>query len=247
MPIDPTDALQFVERSLSSIPAAVVVIVLLAGPTTVWLLYRFVVQPRTSRYANGHLDVLWVCSDCRSVNEVRLSRCYRCGLERAAITGALQVFDGDGLVTLDGDEHHWAADAGAIEPAALESEAATTATAMGTRPDPAPLPALVGNRIAPRPLVAVGPGKPPPAAAATSPAVEPAAVEPPTVEPAAVEPAAVEPEPAPAPEPAPVLEPVPEPVAVPVARAKKRTRSAAGSRRSSAAPAADPVDPIVEG
>ena len=103
MPIDPSDSIQAVERSINAIPAAAVVIVLLTGPTILWLLYRFVVQPRTSRYGGSHDELLWVCADCRSVNEVGHTRCYHCGLDRAAITGPLQVFDGEGLVTLDSE------------------------------------------------------------------------------------------------------------------------------------------------
>ena len=52
-------------------PTALMVIILLTGPTLVWLLYQFVVQPRTSRYAGGSSDLLWVCSRCRSANEAR--------------------------------------------------------------------------------------------------------------------------------------------------------------------------------
>jgi hypothetical protein len=55
-----------------------IAIVLLGGPTAAWLLYRFVVQPRTRRLSRLDGSAMWVCPNCRSVNELRMSRCYRC-------------------------------------------------------------------------------------------------------------------------------------------------------------------------
>ena len=52
--------------------------VLLGGPTAAWLLYRFVVQPRSSRYRGADPSSMWICASCRSVNDLRLARCYRC-------------------------------------------------------------------------------------------------------------------------------------------------------------------------
>src|SRR4026208_415348 len=135
MPIDPSDSIQALERSLNSGPAAALVIALLTGPTILWLLYRFVVQPRTSRYGVTQAELLWVCADCRSVNEVGHTRCYHCGLDRTAITGPLQVFDGEGLVTLDADHPD---DDLEVVPAAFGIATPTVATALGTRPEPVP-------------------------------------------------------------------------------------------------------------
>ena len=62
------------------VPTVLIAIVLLGGPTAAWLLYRFVVQPRTmrarARAAGG--SAMWVCPTCRSVNDLAQTRCYRC-------------------------------------------------------------------------------------------------------------------------------------------------------------------------
>jgi hypothetical protein len=60
------------------VPPILIAIVLLGGPTSVWLLYRFVVQPRNKRMGGMDASSMWVCANCRSVNELRMSRCYRC-------------------------------------------------------------------------------------------------------------------------------------------------------------------------
>jgi hypothetical protein len=65
------------------VPPALLAIVLLGGPTAGWLLYRFVVQPRTNRLRSSNREALWVCPHCRSANEVHLRRCYRCDAEPA--------------------------------------------------------------------------------------------------------------------------------------------------------------------
>lgn len=187
MPIEPSDAIENIQRSLDLIPPAIFAIIFLAGPTAAWLLYRFVVQPRMRRYAADGSELLWICERCRSANEVRSSRCYRCALEREAIVGALEVVDGDGIVSLDplGDDD----DGGLAGPAGVPvmataarsrppvavgpgrtAPAASTAiapAAASARPDLSV--ALVGD--GPRPPVAVGPGTP---ASATAPPALPA-------------------------------------------------------------------------
>jgi hypothetical protein len=65
------------------VPPAVIAMVLLGGPTAGWLLYRFVVQPRTARMRAFARATLWVCPNCRSVNDLRLRRCYRCDAQPA--------------------------------------------------------------------------------------------------------------------------------------------------------------------
>lgn len=104
MPFDPSEAAQWLENTVGIVPAALLAIILLAGPTTAWLLYHFVVQPRTSRYVASEVDLLWVCEDCRSANEIRSSRCYSCGLERDEMVGDLRVVDEGGIVTLTADD-----------------------------------------------------------------------------------------------------------------------------------------------
>jgi hypothetical protein len=63
---------------ISAVPPALIAMVLLGGPTAAWLLYRFVVQPRTRRYRGVDPSAMWICPSCRSVNDLRLARCYRC-------------------------------------------------------------------------------------------------------------------------------------------------------------------------
>jgi hypothetical protein len=63
---------------VGTIPPALIAMVLLGGPTAAWLLYRFVVQPRSSRYRGVDSSAMWICPSCRSVNDLRLARCYRC-------------------------------------------------------------------------------------------------------------------------------------------------------------------------
>jgi hypothetical protein len=65
------------------VPPALIAMVLLGGPTAGWLLYRFFVQPRTARLRAFNRATLWVCPNCRSVNDLRLRRCYRCDAQPA--------------------------------------------------------------------------------------------------------------------------------------------------------------------
>jgi hypothetical protein len=63
---------------IGMIPPVLIAIALLGGPTAGWLLYRFVVQPRTRRMRGIDPSTMWVCPSCRSINAMRLTRCYRC-------------------------------------------------------------------------------------------------------------------------------------------------------------------------
>jgi hypothetical protein len=160
VPLDPGDIVAQLQRMVGLVPGALLAIVILAGPTTAWLLYRFVVQPRTRRFAHDGDPLLWICSDCRSANEVRHSRCYRCGLERDAIVGDLQVLDGDGLVALPIDvAYGWSGLPDDAIPDAVPPIPATSWPAAATAAPPPPVRTqpLAGK---PRRLVAVGPGRP---------------------------------------------------------------------------------------
>lgn len=172
MLIEPTDVIENVQRNLSLMPPAILAIIFLAGPTVAWLLYRFVVQPRTRRYAADGSDLLWICDQCRSANEVRSSRCYSCAMERDEIV-ALQVVDGDGIVSLDALDDEEEPDGGPVGVPVMARTARSRApVAVGPGPAPAAarpqaVPdlsvALVGDgRRAP---VAVGPGTPAPVVA----------------------------------------------------------------------------------
>jgi hypothetical protein len=76
--------LDALRAGIGLVPPALIAMVLLGGPTAVWLLYRFLVQPHAARMraidrAQG--PMFWVCPDCRSVNEIGRRWCYRCDAE----------------------------------------------------------------------------------------------------------------------------------------------------------------------
>jgi hypothetical protein len=93
-PDDLSDFIRSAQLALHGISPALVAIVLLAGPTVLWLVYRFLVQPHTSRYVEGGVDPFWVCENCRSANAVQRSQCYRCGFEPDAAND-LELVVGD--------------------------------------------------------------------------------------------------------------------------------------------------------
>lgn len=141
MPTEITAALDAIQRALTAIPGALVVIVLLGGPTAVWIVYRAVMAAQRGRYLADHEQPMWICGSCRSANTLKDDRCYRCGRDAGDVE-ALQFIGRDGVVTL--------ADAGspgvAVGPGRGTAAPPVTASsgAEGTR------------------RVAVGPGKPTP-------------------------------------------------------------------------------------
>jgi hypothetical protein len=82
-----------IRAGIGAVPAALIAMILLGGPTAGWLLYRFVVQPRTIRMRLRGVDraAMWICANCRSVNALRLPRCYRC--DALPLEGELEVID----------------------------------------------------------------------------------------------------------------------------------------------------------
>lgn len=78
MPFDVDYWITALRAGIGLVPPILIAIVLLGGPTAAWLLYRFVVQPRAKRLGSMDAAAMWVCPNCRSVNELRMSRCYRC-------------------------------------------------------------------------------------------------------------------------------------------------------------------------
>jgi hypothetical protein len=147
MPIDPSGVIEWLERTLAGIPAALLVIAFLAGPTAAWFLYRYLVRPRANHVDMGTLDLLWICERCRSANEIRSSRCYACGLEVDAMTGELEIVDGTGVTGSPGvGEVGDMGDAGSsTELPALSPTAGSgrppTAVGPGPRPTtPVPIP-----------------------------------------------------------------------------------------------------------
>jgi hypothetical protein len=150
--MEPTGLIEGLQESIDAVPGALLAIALLVGPTVIWLFYRFVLQPRTSRYAGDGPEPLWVCADCRSANQIRAARCYACGLERAFVDGEIEVVDGDRVVALG------PTDQGTTEPVSTRIPVAVMA--QDVKP----------AATAPRRLVAVGPGGAPEEAPTDAPA-----------------------------------------------------------------------------
>jgi hypothetical protein len=75
---DITHLIEALRAGVDLIPPPIIAMVLLGGPTAGWLLYRYVVQPRSSRMHGVDASALWVCPSCRSVNGMHMARCYRC-------------------------------------------------------------------------------------------------------------------------------------------------------------------------
>ena len=93
MNIDLSSWLRSIEVGLGLVPGALIAILLLAGPTAIWLLYRYVAQPRSSRYRATVGGAMWICPACRSVNELRMANCYRC--DHVPNEADLRVIDPD--------------------------------------------------------------------------------------------------------------------------------------------------------
>lgn len=159
MPIELTDAFDDLQRSLRLVPPAILAIVFLAGPTAAWILYRLMIaQPQMRRRAADGSDLLWICERCRSANEIRSSRCYRCAMERDETVGALKIVDGEAIVTLDPDDGDPAYPLGQPVTAAATARPPVAVGPGRSRPEPASETVEpVGERR--RRSVAVGPGK----------------------------------------------------------------------------------------
>lgn len=166
MPAELSSLVQSLEAGIAAIPPAIIAIVLLAGPTFIWLIYRYVVQPRTSRYGATEDGAYWICDNCRSANALRRSHCYRCGFA-PEITEDIRVIESD----IDAPEITVSPGipVGPGRPAIAETETSDAETETeiepGLEPDNQPLPVLTGrpSATAPRRAVVVG-RRPPPEA-----------------------------------------------------------------------------------
>src|SRR5262249_46250653 len=91
MPIDLDSSLAAFARGLELIPRVIIAPLLLAGPTLLWLLYRFLVRPGTFRQRHEAPDVtVWVCGACASLTPVDQLLCYRCRAERPSAVVELE-------------------------------------------------------------------------------------------------------------------------------------------------------------
>jgi hypothetical protein len=90
VPIDLSAFGESLQRGLGEIPPVAIALTLLAGPTLLLIGYRLVGVARRMQSREIAAEPFWVCHDCRSVNELRHTNCYRCGLARDA-TAELEV------------------------------------------------------------------------------------------------------------------------------------------------------------
>ena len=81
--MDLSGIVESLQRGLTGIPLVAYALILLGGPTAALIGYRLiVVARRAATSSSAEAAPFWVCQSCRSVNELRLSRCYRCAIER---------------------------------------------------------------------------------------------------------------------------------------------------------------------
>jgi hypothetical protein len=84
MPVDPSGLLDAISNVVSQIPTGLLVAVFLVGPTAIWLIARFANPSEPAkRVKTVPENMLWVCASCRSINDDRAARCYRCHGSRA--------------------------------------------------------------------------------------------------------------------------------------------------------------------
>jgi len=104
LPTEFIDALNAIQTGLGEVPVPVLAVILLGGPTLLWLGFRyFVVQARNEATPTGDALVLfWICERCRSANEVPGTHCYQCGIDQAETRGVLQIVAGDRRIVVDG-------------------------------------------------------------------------------------------------------------------------------------------------
>ena len=94
MPIDLGALGDSLRNGFEQIPPIVIALALLAGPTAALVVYRLVsASRRTPVSTEVEVSPYWVCQDCRSVNELRQTRCYSCGLSRDAIPEVEVIID----------------------------------------------------------------------------------------------------------------------------------------------------------
>jgi hypothetical protein len=104
MPIDLSALGESLGRGLSEIPPVAIALALLAGPTAAMIGYRLIGVARRLP-AEGQIEAapFWVCHDCRSINELRQTRCYHCSQSRDATPEVEVILDAPirGPVTFD--------------------------------------------------------------------------------------------------------------------------------------------------
>jgi hypothetical protein len=132
------------QRGLGEIPRIAIVLALIAGPTAAFIGYQLLRVTQRMQSSQVGAPPLWVCHDCRSVNELRISHCYRCGAERDA-AGELELI----------------VDQPASRPSTFEAPAGSPFAATGANAEQrgrGPGTAVMADRPSAGEAVAVGPG-----------------------------------------------------------------------------------------
>jgi hypothetical protein len=94
MPIDLGALGESLQDGFGQIPPIVIALALLAGPTAALIVYRLVSSARRTPVSTDvEASPYWVCQDCRSINELRQSRCYSCGLSQDATPEVEVIID----------------------------------------------------------------------------------------------------------------------------------------------------------
>ena len=145
--MDLSALIESLQRGFGQIPPVAIALGLLAGPTAALIVYRLMGAARRVQ-VSPEVDVapLWVCHDCRSVNELRLASCYRCGADRDAA-----------------DEIEVIVDRPAQRPSTFEVPAGSPFAALGANAEASGREVgtpVMADRAAVRDAVAVGPGRP---------------------------------------------------------------------------------------
>jgi hypothetical protein len=141
------DALQ---RSFGEVPPVAIALALLAGPTLALVGYRLIGATRRTPIAEPEAAPMWVCHDCRAVNQFRDARCYRCGTVREA-AGEIEVIVDHPIgrpTTFEAPAGSPFAALGALEPPGAQG------------PGAGPGVPVMGEALDPTDAVAVGPGRP---------------------------------------------------------------------------------------
>jgi hypothetical protein len=84
MAFDPNALIEAISNGLPKVPSALIAAALLGGPTAIWIIVRFTRPPNVPKVVEVPETLLWLCTSCRSMNEDRVSRCYRCHQPREA-------------------------------------------------------------------------------------------------------------------------------------------------------------------
>lgn len=118
MPIDLGAFIESLQRGSAEIPRVAIALLLLAGPTSLLIGYRLVSAARRQERQAVEAAPLWVCHDCRAVNELRRSQCYHCG-----------------AAPDKGGEIEWIVEVPAARPSTFEAPAGSPFAALGANPE----------------------------------------------------------------------------------------------------------------